>query len=78
MLLKYSRAAVMRLVPSADPSLLDELERRFHPADFDELLELKPSRLLANALGLEHYDWLAYDYIASDSPDDHPDVTEVT
>jgi len=58
---KYSRAAVLRLVPSADPSLLDELERRFHPADFDELLELKPSRLLAQALGLEHYDWLAYD-----------------
>ena len=75
---KYSRQALQQLVPSADPSFLDELERRFHPKDFDELLELNPSRLLANALGLEHYDWLAYDYIASDSPDDHPDVTEVT
>ena len=75
---KYSREALQRLVPSAQPSLLDEFERRMHPTDFDELLELKSSRLLAQALGLEHYDWLAYDYIASDSPDDHPDVTEVT
>jgi len=75
---KYSREVLQRLVPSAQPSLLDEFERRMHPADFDELLELKLSRLLAQALGLEHYDWLAYDYIASDSPDDHPDVTEVT
>jgi hypothetical protein len=58
--------------------LLEELERRFHPADFDELLEIKASRLLAQALGLEHFDWLSYDYLASDRPDDHPDVTEVT
>ena len=75
---KYSREALQKLVPSAQPALLDELERRMHPTDFDELMELKPSRLLANALGLEHYDWLAYDYIASDSADDHPDVTWVT
>ena len=75
---RYSRAALQQLVPSAQPSLLDELERRMHPPDFDELLELKPSRLLAQALGLEHFDWLSYDYMASDSPDDHPGVTEVT
>jgi len=75
---RYSREALQRLVPSAQSSLLDEFERRMHPTDFDELLEVKPSRLLAQALGLEHYDWLAYDYIASDSPDDHPGVTEVT
>jgi hypothetical protein len=75
---KYSRDALQRLVPSAEAPLLDELERRFHPSDFDELLELNPSRLLAQALGLKHYDWLSYDYIASDRPDDHPGVTAVT
>jgi len=75
---RYSREALQQLVPSAQPSLLDEFERRLHPTDFNELLEVKSSRLLAQALGLEHYDWLAYDYIVSDSPDDHPDVTEVT
>jgi len=75
---KYSRQALQQLVPSAQPALLDELERRLHPRDFDELLKVKSSRLLAQALGLQHYDWLAYDYIASDSPDNHPDVTEVT
>ena len=75
---KYVRSALAQRVPSADAELLDELERRFHPSDFDELLEIKASRLLAQALGLEHFDWLSYDYIASDHPDDHPDVTEVT
>ena len=75
---KYSREALQRLVPSAEASLLDEFERRLHPSDFDELLEVNPSRLLAQALGLEHYEWLSYNYISSDSPDDHPGVIEVT
>jgi hypothetical protein len=75
---RYSRAALQRLVPSADSASLDEFERRMHPTDFDELMEFKGSRLLAQAVGLTHYDWLAYDYIASDHPDAHPGVTEVT
>jgi hypothetical protein len=75
---RYSREALQRLIPSAQTSLLDELERRFRPTDFDGLLELSPSRLLAQALGLEHYDWLSYEYIASESPDRRRDVTEVT
>jgi len=35
---------------------------------------------LAQALGLEHYDWLAYDYVAGSfpvSPGDFPGVIEV-
>ena len=75
---KYSREALQKLVPSAEPELLDELERRMHPSDFDELMEINAPRLLAQALGLEHYEWLAYDYIATDGLDEHPDVTEVT
>lgn len=75
---RYSRAALQQLVPSAESSLLDELERRMHPTEIDELLELKLSRLFAQVVGLEHFDWLSYDYIASDSPDDHPNVIEVT
>jgi hypothetical protein len=78
---RYSRAALQQLVPSAQPALLDDFESRLHPKDFDELHEAEPSKLLAQALGLEHYDWLAYDYMASDfldSPEDHADVTEVS
>ena len=75
---RYSREAIQKLVPSADLELLDEFERRLHPQDFDELLQVNPSRLLAQAIGLAHYEWLAYDYIASDAPEDHPDVLEVT
>jgi len=78
---RYSRAALQQIAPSAQPTLLDEFELHLHPKEFDELFESEPSKLLAQALGLEHYDWLAYDYIARDfhgSPQDHPDVTEVT
>ena len=74
---RYSREALQRFVPSADPSSLDEFERRMHPTDIDELLQGNLSRMLAEALGLEHYEWLSYSYIASDSPEDHPDVIEV-
>ena len=69
---------LLKLVPSAEQELLDELERRMHPTDFDELMEINAPRLLAQALGLEHCEWLAYDYIATDGLDDHPDATEVT
>jgi len=77
----YSRAALQQYVPSAQSALLDDFERRLHPKDFDELFEAEPSKLLAQALGLEHYDWLDYDHIDRgfhDSPEDYPDVTEVT
>jgi hypothetical protein len=78
---KYSRAALQQVVPSAESTRLDEFERWLHPTDLDELFGAEPSKLLAQALGLEHYDWLSYDYIARDfpdSPDDYPEVTEVT
>lgn len=77
----YSRAALLQFVPEAQPALLDDFEKHLHPQDFDEIFEAEPSKLLAQALGLEHYDWLAYDYIADsfhDSPEDYPDVIEVT
>lgn len=75
---EYSREALQRFIPSADPSLLVEFERLMHPKEIDELFELNRPRLFAQAIGLEHYEWLSYDYLASDSPDDHPDVIEVT
>jgi hypothetical protein len=77
---RYSRAALQQFVSSAQSDLLDDFERWLHPKDFDELFEVEPSKLLAQALGLEHYDWVSYDYIVSDfheSPEDHADVTEV-
>ena len=78
---RYSREALQQFVPSAQPSQLDEFEHRLHPKDFDELFEAEASKMLAQALGLEHYDWLAYDYVASGfhtSPGDFPGVVEVT
>jgi hypothetical protein len=78
---KYSRTALQQFVPSLQLSLLDNFERWLHPKDFDEISETDPSKMFAEALGLEHYDWLSYDYIASDlqdSPADYSDVTEVT
>jgi len=80
---KYSRAALQQLVLSASSALLDDFERWLHPTAFDELFEAEPSKLLAQALGLEHYDWLSYDYMTqardfSDSPKEYTDVTEVT
>jgi len=78
---KYSRAALQQVAPSIQASKLADFERQLHPKDMDELFEAEPAKLLAEALGLEHYDWLSYDYMAADfqdAPDDHPDVTEVT
>jgi hypothetical protein len=78
---RYSRAVLQQLVPSAAPALFDDFERWLHPTDFDELFEAEPSKLLAQALGLENYDWLSYDYMARDfpdSPEDYPEVIEVT
>lgn len=74
---QYSREALQRVVPSADPSLLDEFERVMHPKEIHELFQLSRPRLFAQAIGLEHYEWIAYDYIAEDDPEDH-DVIEVT
>lgn len=77
---KYSRTGLQQFIPSAQPALLDHFERRMHPKDFNELFESEPPKLFAQAVGLEHYDWLAYDYIARDfheSPENHADVTKV-
>jgi hypothetical protein len=74
---RYSGEALRHLVPSAQ---LDDFEQRLHPADFDALFEIEPAKILAQALGLEHYDWLAYDYVAGSfpvSPGDFPGVIEV-
>lgn len=77
---KYSRAALQKFVPSAQPALLDGFEQHLHPKDFDELYDAEPSKLFAQAVGLEHYDWLCFDDIAQDlldSPEDHAGLIQV-
>ena len=77
----YSRDALEQFVPSVQPALLDELEQHLHPKEFDEVLDSEPSKLFAQALELEHYEWLSFDYIARDLQDSraaHPEVTKVT
>lgn len=78
---RYSRATLQKFVPTADPALLDDFESRSNPADFDELFEAEASKLFAQAMGLEHYDWLAYDFLVWDfkeSPGKYADVIEVS
>jgi hypothetical protein len=74
---KYSRDALLRVAPSAQ---LEEFEQHLQPDDLDEMIEAEPSNVFAHGLGLEHYEWLSYDYVAADygeSPEDYPEVTEV-
>jgi hypothetical protein len=74
---RYSREALQQLVPSAE---LADFEQGLHPTEFDELFEAESAKLLAQALGLEHYEWLSYDYVAGSfhaSPGDFPGVIEV-
>jgi hypothetical protein len=77
---RYSRAALQQFVPSAQPELLDDFESQLRPQDFEALFESEPSKLFAQAVGLEHYDWLGYDYVAGSfhtSPGDFSGVIEV-
>jgi hypothetical protein len=77
---EYSRPVLERFVPPLDAELLDAFEERMQPDDIEMLLEVEPAKLFAEAIGLEHYDWLSYSYLASDyqdSPDDFADVIVV-
>lgn len=77
----YSPAVLRQFVPSANPALLDELQPLLRPDDFDALFNGEASKVLARALGLEHYDWLSYEYMKNDftdSPEDYPGVIEVS
>jgi hypothetical protein len=60
---QYSREALQRIVPSVQ---FADFEEQFRVDDLDELFEAEPAKLFAHALGLEHYEWLAYDYVAND------------
>lgn len=77
----YSRAALLQLVPSVQSALLEKFEASMLPGGFDDLIEAGPSRLLAEAMGLPRFEWLAFDYIDNDfqlAPHDHPGVTRVS
>ena len=79
---RYSRAALKRIVPASDAALLDDFERWLKPEEdgLDELFEAEPSKVFAMAIGLEHYEWLNYDYMAAnfhESPEDYLGVIEV-
>jgi hypothetical protein len=73
----YFRAALLRYVPSAQQALLDEFEQQLHPDDMDQVMEAEPAKLFAQALGLQHFDWVAYDYVARDMLEAPEAVAEV-
>jgi len=77
---EYCREELERLVPSADSSLLDEFEQNMRPAGYRDLNGAEVSKTFARALGLEHYDWVAYHYLERDfrfARDRRPDVIVV-
>ncbi len=58
----------------------DEVWSRLHPANIDEAIEVEVAKLLAEALGLGHYEWLAYRYMVKDfarSPGNFPGLINV-
>lgn len=76
----YSRPALERVVPTAQRARLDELEQHLRPEDIDAAVGSDTAKLLAEALNLENYDWLSYDYIERDmarEPGSYPNVTKV-
>lgn len=43
-----------------------EITKIFYINDFDEMFENNPVDQLAELLGLQHYEWLSYDYLQND------------
>jgi hypothetical protein len=77
---KYSRAELERLVPFTDTILLDEFEQEMRPGGYTDVVGSEHSKTFARAVGLEHYDWVAYHYIERDfrfARDRRHDVTVV-
>ncbi len=78
---KYSREALQHLLPFADTILLDEFENDMRPTSYHEAVGADVSKTFARAVGLEHYDWVAYHYIERDfrfSRSRTPDVIVVS
>lgn len=76
----YSRAKLLQIVPDADVDLLDEFESHLRPASADYAAESEAGKLFARAIKLEHFEWLAYEYVEitlRDAPDEYPDVIAV-
>jgi hypothetical protein len=77
---EYDRTALLPFVAPAKSAVFEDFESRLRPADLDDVMESEPSKLLAQALGLEHYDWLDYDHLARDfheTPENYPALVEV-
>lgn len=77
---QYSRAALEPFVAAEQSDRWAAFESQLHPTEFDELTQDAPSEILAQLLGLEHYEWVSYDYLSSDfadSPNGFPGLIEV-
>jgi len=62
----YSRDNLVRLIPGLSRSLLLEFEKTMHPTRREHLFDGGSARLFAQAMNLEHYDWLSFDYVDGD------------
>jgi len=54
----------------------EQFEPFFYPADIEQVLGHSPAGRFAEMLGLTHFEWLSFDYVESDGPDNGVVVVE--
>ena len=73
----YSRAVLVQHIPVAKAKDLTEFETHLRPESFDEAIGAEASKLFAEAVGLENFEWLSFDYMDSDYDDTSDDFKGV-
>jgi len=76
----YSSEALLPLIAPGGITTLADLEVAFRLTSFDEILDVQPSQIFARAVGLEHYEWVAFDYVARDyeeTPEQQRDIKKI-
>jgi hypothetical protein len=76
----YSRTVIEERIQVHKSEGLDDFEQHFRSTYIDEVLDAEPSKIFAQAIGLEHYDWLSFDYVSRDlleTPGNYPEVIRI-
>lgn len=63
---QYSRVALERLIALQNATTIAAFEALLRPASFDDVFANQADQKFAEAVGLEHFQWLAYDYVERD------------
>lgn len=76
----YAPSVLEDLISQHGSTTLAAVEAVFHPASLDDVNECDAARTFADAIGLEHYEWLDYSGLAREfdrAPAEHLDVWKV-